>query len=71
MIRVSWPRSLESKSQRFGKRFQLNMAYFVAFFYRFQLIVKIDKIGLKFDKALFRDNIPEKMINQITSPKLS
>jgi hypothetical protein len=34
-------------------------------------MVKVGKIGSKFENTLFQDNITGKMVNQITSPKLS
>jgi hypothetical protein len=53
MIRAQQPPSLESRSQIFGKRIQMNMACLAAYFYKLKLMVEIGKICLKFKKIPF------------------
>jgi hypothetical protein len=62
---------LNPNSKKFEKKDPNERGMRCRLCYIFAMMVKIGKIGIKFEKPLFRNKIPEKMVNQITSPNLS
>jgi hypothetical protein len=67
MTRVPQPPSLESKSPRFGIKDPKESWH--AIYDDENLMVKMSKLVQKFENHFFRDEFPEKIVKQITSPK--